>query len=176
MRRVGKLVVLRLLLGYKWGISPMFPPACRYVPSCSEYAMEAVERYGAVRGGLMALWRVLRCHPFAAGGYDPVVKVGAGYEGATTLPQGLKPALIAGEASQRLKRCATQNLSHPNLSHQNLGHQILKRQDLRQQNLNQQNLSHPSLRHPRSSPPKISCATQNPNESFDGATLTRGAI
>jgi putative membrane protein insertion efficiency factor len=141
MRRVVKLVVLQLLRGYKWGISPMFPPACRYVPSCSEYAMEAVERYGAVRGGVMALWRVLRCHPFAAGGYDPVVKVGAGYEGATTLPQGLKPAFIEGDSSHRLKRCATQNLSHP-----------------------------------RSSPPNISCATQNPNESFDGAALTRGAI
>jgi uncharacterized protein len=57
--------------GYKWAISPMFPPACRYVPTCSEYAMEAVERYGALRGGWMALGRVLRCHPFA-GGYDPV--------------------------------------------------------------------------------------------------------
>jgi putative membrane protein insertion efficiency factor len=83
MRHVGRLVVLQLLRGYKWGISPMFPPACRFVPTCSEYAMEAVERYGAVRGGLMALWRVLRCHPFAHGGYDPV-------------PQGLKPDISVG--------------------------------------------------------------------------------
>ena len=96
MRRVGKLAVLQLLRGYKWAISPMFPPACRYVPSCSEYAMEAVERYGAVRGGLVALWRLLRCHPFAHGGYDPV-------------PQGPKPALNAGDSSQRLNRCSTQN-------------------------------------------------------------------
>jgi uncharacterized protein len=65
--------VLCLLRGYKWIVSPIFPPACRYVPTCSEYAMEAVERYGAVRGGLMATWRVLRCHPFVKGGYDPVV-------------------------------------------------------------------------------------------------------
>ena len=65
--------VLSLLRGYKWIVSPIFPPACRYVPTCSEYAMEAVERYGAVRGGLMAAWRVLRCHPFVKGGYDPVV-------------------------------------------------------------------------------------------------------
>lgn len=50
----------------------MFPPACRYVPTCSEYAMEAVERYGALRGGLMAFGRLLRCHPFVKGGYDPV--------------------------------------------------------------------------------------------------------
>jgi putative membrane protein insertion efficiency factor len=74
MRQIGKLVVLGLLRGYKFAISPMVPPACRFVPTCSEYAMEAVERYGAVRGGLMALGRVLRCHPLARGGYDPVVK------------------------------------------------------------------------------------------------------
>ena len=52
----------------------MFPPSCRYVPTCSEYAMEAVERYGAWRGGAMAAWRVLRCHPLAKGGLDAVVK------------------------------------------------------------------------------------------------------
>ena len=74
MRQLGRFVTLQLLRGYKWLVSPMFAPACRYVPSCSEYAMEAVERYGAVRGGMMALWRLLRCHPFARGGYDPVVK------------------------------------------------------------------------------------------------------
>ena len=67
-------LLLYLLRSYKWAISPMFLPACRYVPSCSEYAMEAVERYGALRGIAMAAWRVLRCHPFAKGGYDPVVK------------------------------------------------------------------------------------------------------
>jgi len=74
MRSPAKFVVLQLLRAYKWAISPMFLPACRYVPTCSEYAMEAVERYGAVRGGLKAFVRLLRCHPFAHGGYDPVVK------------------------------------------------------------------------------------------------------
>jgi hypothetical protein len=74
MRQYAKVVTLQLLRAYKWAISPMFAPACRYVPTCSEYAMEAVERYGSVRGGLMAIWRLLRCHPFAHGGYDPVVK------------------------------------------------------------------------------------------------------
>jgi uncharacterized protein len=65
--------VLCLLRGYKWALSPLLPPACRYVPCCSDYAMEAVDRYGAFRGGLMSIWRVLRCHPFVRGGYDPVV-------------------------------------------------------------------------------------------------------
>jgi putative membrane protein insertion efficiency factor len=54
----------------------MLGPACRYVPTCSEYAMEAVERYGVVRGGWKALLRLLRCHPLTRGGYDPVVKRG----------------------------------------------------------------------------------------------------
>jgi len=69
-----KSLTLGLLRLYKRWISPAFPPACRYVPTCSEYAMEAVERYGAMRGGMMAAWRVLRCQPLAKGGYDPVVK------------------------------------------------------------------------------------------------------
>jgi uncharacterized protein len=71
-----KTPVLWMLRGYKRWISPAFPPSCRYVPTCSEYAIEAVERYGALRGLVMAAWRVLRCHPFAAGGLDAVVKRG----------------------------------------------------------------------------------------------------
>ena len=73
MRSYAKLVTLHLLRGYKWAVSPIFPPSCRYVPTCSEYAMEAVERYGVLRGGFMAITRLLRCHPFAQGGYDPVM-------------------------------------------------------------------------------------------------------
>jgi uncharacterized protein len=76
MPELGKFIALQILRGYKWAISPMFPPACRYVPSCSEYAIEAVERYGVLRGGVMAIGRLLRCHPFVRGGYDPVVKCG----------------------------------------------------------------------------------------------------
>ncbi|HSZ63401.1 MAG TPA: membrane protein insertion efficiency factor YidD [Terriglobales bacterium] len=73
-RKLGpRQVALALLQLYKRWISPALPPSCRYVPTCSEYAMEAVERYGALRGGLLALWRLLRCHPFAKGGLDPVV-------------------------------------------------------------------------------------------------------
>lgn len=74
MRRYAKLAVVQFLRAYKWAISPMLPPSCRFVPTCSEYAMEAVDRYGVLRGTLMALMRLLRCHPFAHGGYDPVVK------------------------------------------------------------------------------------------------------
>lgn len=71
---LGKKFVLLLLRGYKRAISPMFLPACRYVPTCSEYAMEAVDRYGVIRGSAMAIWRLLRCHPLAKGGVDLVVK------------------------------------------------------------------------------------------------------
>jgi len=90
-----KSVVLGLLRVYKRWISPAFPPACRYVPTCSEYAMEAVERYGVACGGAMAAWRVLRCHPLAKGGLDPVVKDAVGnpthsqetrMSGATAVP------------------------------------------------------------------------------------------
>jgi putative membrane protein insertion efficiency factor len=71
MSRIFKTFLLMLLRGYKWALSPMLPAACRYVPTCSEYAIEAVERYGAYRGTAMAVWRLLRCHPFAHGGFDP---------------------------------------------------------------------------------------------------------
>jgi putative membrane protein insertion efficiency factor len=85
MPQVAKLVVLQLLRLYKGAVSPLLLPACRYVPSCSEYAMEAVERYGVLRGGGMALKRLLRCHPFVRGGYDPVAKIHALHgETATT--------------------------------------------------------------------------------------------
>jgi putative membrane protein insertion efficiency factor len=74
MNQSARNFVLFLLRGYKWALSPLLPAACRYVPTCSDYAMEAVDRYGVFRGSLMAMWRVLRCHPFVRGGYDPVVK------------------------------------------------------------------------------------------------------
>jgi len=68
-----KWVALAALRAYQWLVSPLLGPACRYVPSCSEYAMEAVARYGVVRGGLKAAWRLARCHPLVKGGFDPVV-------------------------------------------------------------------------------------------------------
>jgi uncharacterized protein len=60
------------LKAYKWILSPVLPSACRFYPTCSEYMREAVERYGAARGVWMGVRRLLRCHPFQAGGYDPV--------------------------------------------------------------------------------------------------------
>ena len=67
-----KAALLLLIRFYRAAISPLFPPSCRYVPTCSAYAMEAIEKYGAWRGGWMAVKRILRCQPFHNGGYDPV--------------------------------------------------------------------------------------------------------
>jgi hypothetical protein len=64
---------LRLVLrGYRWFVRPLLPPACRFHPSCSEYAEEALERHGALRGGWLALARLCRCGPWHPGGHDPV--------------------------------------------------------------------------------------------------------
>ncbi|HEX7997317.1 MAG TPA: membrane protein insertion efficiency factor YidD [Pyrinomonadaceae bacterium] len=67
-----RIVLVSLLRFYKAAISPLLPPSCRFVPTCSEYAREAIERYGALRGSWMGARRILRCHPFHPGGYDPV--------------------------------------------------------------------------------------------------------
>jgi putative membrane protein insertion efficiency factor len=67
-----KKILLALIRVYRKFISPVRRPCCRFIPTCSAYALEAVERYGALRGGLMALWRLLRCNPFCKGGFDPV--------------------------------------------------------------------------------------------------------
>lgn len=67
-----KRVFIWLILFYRNFISPLKPPSCRYIPTCSEYALIAVEKYGAIRGGWMAFKRIMRCHPFHKGGYDPV--------------------------------------------------------------------------------------------------------
>jgi len=67
-----KGVLQAVLRGYQRWISPSLPPTCRYTPTCSQYAIEALEQGGLIVGMALAAWRVLRCHPFVKGGYDPV--------------------------------------------------------------------------------------------------------
>ena len=70
--RAPRLLVVRTLRVYQRWISPAFGQRCRYYPSCSEYATQAVERFGILRGLVLASWRLLRCNPFSRGGFDPV--------------------------------------------------------------------------------------------------------
>jgi len=67
-----KYIALILIRFYQYAISPHFPPVCRYYPSCSAYAFEAVSKHGFLRGSFLAVKRILRCHPLRRGGYDPV--------------------------------------------------------------------------------------------------------
>jgi uncharacterized protein len=67
-----KWLALALIRLYQRTMSRVLPPSCRFVPSCSEYGHEAIERYGVVRGGALAVWRVARCNPWGGHGYDPV--------------------------------------------------------------------------------------------------------
>lgn len=76
---IGRLLVVILILpirGYQKFISPLFGPTCRYYPSCSQYGVQAVTTHGALKGILLAAWRILRCHPWTAGGVDPVPERG----------------------------------------------------------------------------------------------------
>ena len=67
-----KKVLIALIHFYQRAISAHTPPACRFTPTCSAYAIEAIERFGVFKGGALALWRILRCNPFGKHGYDPV--------------------------------------------------------------------------------------------------------
>ena len=72
MKERAKRLLLSLIKGYQIYISGMHPGCCRYQPTCSRYAMQAIDRFGVFRGSALALWRILRCNPFSKGGYDPV--------------------------------------------------------------------------------------------------------
>lgn len=69
---MGARIAVALLEGYKRVVSPLLPPACRYTPTCSDYARDAIDRYGLARGAAFGLKRLARCHPFRPGGHDPV--------------------------------------------------------------------------------------------------------
>lgn len=67
-----KTILIVLIQGYQRWLSPLFPPTCRFQPTCSQYALESIDRFGILRGSWLAIKRILRCHPFHSGGYDPV--------------------------------------------------------------------------------------------------------
>ena len=67
-----KKVIIKSIKMYQRYISPMKGTKCPYIPSCSQYGLEAVEKYGALKGGALAAWRILRCNPLSSGGFDPV--------------------------------------------------------------------------------------------------------
>ncbi len=72
MRHLPQYLLLGLVRGYQMLLSPLLPPSCRFHPSCSEYACQAISRHGAIRGVWLAACRLAKCHPFHPGGYDPV--------------------------------------------------------------------------------------------------------
>ena len=94
-----KWLLLVLLRGYKRWISPALPPACRYQPTCSIYTMEAIERFGAVRGSWMGMKRIARCHPGYPGGYDPVPLLPGANDSAPPLPSDVDPTSDAERLS-----------------------------------------------------------------------------
>lgn len=67
-----KILFIAIIRLYKYMISPLFPSSCRFTPSCSEYAIDALRKYGALKGSVLAARRILRCNPFHEGGFDPV--------------------------------------------------------------------------------------------------------
>lgn len=73
MKRAASVALLAIFRFYRKALSPLKPRSCRYYPSCSAYAIDAVERYGALRGAYMAAKRIVRCNPFHPGGFDPVL-------------------------------------------------------------------------------------------------------
>jgi hypothetical protein len=67
-----RMIFVAIIKGYQKIISPLFPPSCRFYPTCSEYAVQSITKYGVFKGGIKSVWRILRCNPFNKGGIDPV--------------------------------------------------------------------------------------------------------
>ncbi len=72
MKKILSLILIGLIRFYQLSISPLFPPTCRYTPTCSAYSLEAIRKHGPLKGGWLALKRILSCHPWGGHGYDPV--------------------------------------------------------------------------------------------------------
>jgi uncharacterized protein len=86
-----KTPALWLLRGYQWWISPLLGPRCRFQPTCSNYAMQAIERFGVFKGAYLAARRLLRCHPFHPGGYDPIPDAPCQCHATTNMTDGNRP-------------------------------------------------------------------------------------
>lgn len=71
-KKIGKNIGIGLIRFYQRCVSPLFPPSCRFYPTCSQYTLEAIKKYGLIKGGYLGIKRILRCHPFNPGGYDPL--------------------------------------------------------------------------------------------------------
>jgi uncharacterized protein len=99
--RLPRLVLTGLVRFYQLAISPLFPSSCRYTPTCSEYAVQAVDEYGAARGFLMAIKRIGRCHPWGGSGYDPPVTEQNKDEGRTGIEQN-NPSGVPPQAHKTL--------------------------------------------------------------------------
>jgi len=86
-----------MIRGYQVLISPLLPPSCRFLPTCSDYARQALEMHGPIKGLVLAVWRLLRCHPLCAGGYDPIPE----------------PRSKNAAPKQRVHEPVAANLNHP---------------------------------------------------------------
>jgi len=72
MKKIFSAILIGIVRFYQVAISPLFPPTCRYTPTCSAYSIEAIKKHGPLKGGWLALKRILSCHPWGGSGYDPV--------------------------------------------------------------------------------------------------------
>nr|HID59078.1 membrane protein insertion efficiency factor YidD [Desulfobacterales bacterium] len=71
--KIPEQSLVAIIRAYQYILSPLFPPACRFYPTCSEYSCQAIKRYGVLKGSWISIRRIMRCHPFHPGGYDPVI-------------------------------------------------------------------------------------------------------